>query len=796
MKIKRLILTSFGKFKDKTIEISDGFNLIYGENEAGKSTIQAFIEGMFFGFYKPYRKKRMYSEEFERYRPWNSETYCGAIIFEDENGHDIRVERDFLKKQDGVKIYNNITGKEITSDYAYDYITRQAQPLSHYGINRIVYNNTVNVRQRAGLSDEEMAGELNDKLLEMGASDDDGISLGRITAQLQNRKKAIGSYGQSHSDYGRAVRELSRLEDQLEESERVYQDVQKNQKLIQKYREKIEQVKLQCEDASAQKQAMARAGMEKMQQKVAGIREEGDALKKRLEELKPYENYDVRVYGRLKILQNSIEQADEQIKVLEEELQDLSSRLKKIDQKKNKIEAKLKGLKRSEIEEDHRAYCRIRQQQSEDSTEEAQDQGTTEQTLLLPLDIPNGAQIALTIIGVLLVGIAFMNPGSVLSGLVQFLLAFVGWFLVAGGIAMLTGARNFIGNKQTRLSVSNSAESLETILEKYGRKNADDFETFAKKACGIFDGLDQMEADRKALLQTYESKKDKRSALIESREGYTKDMDDLLLTTGAQSVEDYNRGCELKNEYERVKAETEGNSRLYNELSDSSMVPVEEVEAVKDNPVIMVTPEGEKIHAREAIMAFSDEITRLQSENALMTKNVPNPVDTEESIETLKKEIAHYEEELQACDIALNAFERLSRESHSDNAGQLNEKVGSILNQITHKYEEVKIDEQLKIHIVNPDGSGLIGIDKLSGGTMDQIYLALRFGIGDIMKISGKLPFILDDPFVQYDYSRKSEALHYLCTLSKGHQVLLLTCSGDEKRILDDCGEAYRGIVL
>ena len=42
MKIKTLILTSFGKFKDRVIEVDDGFNLVYGENEAGKSTAVSY----------------------------------------------------------------------------------------------------------------------------------------------------------------------------------------------------------------------------------------------------------------------------------------------------------------------------------------------------------------------------------------------------------------------------------------------------------------------------------------------------------------------------------------------------------------------------------------------------------------------------------------------------------------------------------------------------------------------------------------------------------------------------------
>lgn len=63
MIIKTLSLRAFGKFKDTRVELKPGLNLVYGTNEAGKTTVQTFIQGMFFGFYKPYRKKKTYSEE-------------------------------------------------------------------------------------------------------------------------------------------------------------------------------------------------------------------------------------------------------------------------------------------------------------------------------------------------------------------------------------------------------------------------------------------------------------------------------------------------------------------------------------------------------------------------------------------------------------------------------------------------------------------------------------------------------------------------------------------------------------
>lgn len=49
MKFLELHLKGFGKFHDRTISFTDGINVIYGKNEAGKSTMHTFIRGMLFG---------------------------------------------------------------------------------------------------------------------------------------------------------------------------------------------------------------------------------------------------------------------------------------------------------------------------------------------------------------------------------------------------------------------------------------------------------------------------------------------------------------------------------------------------------------------------------------------------------------------------------------------------------------------------------------------------------------------------------------------------------------------------
>ena len=52
MKIRKIMVNGFGKLTDRSYSLSDGLNVIYGNNEAGKSTLHRFIGAVFFGFFK------------------------------------------------------------------------------------------------------------------------------------------------------------------------------------------------------------------------------------------------------------------------------------------------------------------------------------------------------------------------------------------------------------------------------------------------------------------------------------------------------------------------------------------------------------------------------------------------------------------------------------------------------------------------------------------------------------------------------------------------------------------------
>ena len=112
MILKELNLISFGKFQNKTIHLKEGLNILYGKNESGKTTIHNFIDGMFYGFLKPYAKRRNYLEGLEKYRPWNNQNYAGVLKLFQE-GKVYRIERDFEKGK--VKVYDDLVGIDITA---------------------------------------------------------------------------------------------------------------------------------------------------------------------------------------------------------------------------------------------------------------------------------------------------------------------------------------------------------------------------------------------------------------------------------------------------------------------------------------------------------------------------------------------------------------------------------------------------------------------------------------------------------------------------------------------------------
>ncbi len=86
MKIKSVEIYGYGQFVQRKVEFNPFFTEIFGENEAGKSTLQAFIHSILFGF--PTKK-----ENEPRLEPRMGNHYGGRVTLIMDDGSEVSVER-------------------------------------------------------------------------------------------------------------------------------------------------------------------------------------------------------------------------------------------------------------------------------------------------------------------------------------------------------------------------------------------------------------------------------------------------------------------------------------------------------------------------------------------------------------------------------------------------------------------------------------------------------------------------------------------------------------------------------
>ncbi len=115
MKINKIKINSYGKLKNKEINLENNMNIIYGKNESGKSTLLKFIVNIFFGASR--NKKGRDISDFEKYKPWDAEEYSGKLTYELDDKNKYEIFREFNKKNP--KIFNE-KGEEISKEFNID----------------------------------------------------------------------------------------------------------------------------------------------------------------------------------------------------------------------------------------------------------------------------------------------------------------------------------------------------------------------------------------------------------------------------------------------------------------------------------------------------------------------------------------------------------------------------------------------------------------------------------------------------------------------------------------------------
>ncbi len=183
MRFLDLQINGFGKFHDKSVSFEDGINIVYGKNEAGKSTLHTFIRCMLFGMESP-RTRASRKDLYGKYLPWEGDsTFSGTLRLEHQ-GHIYRLQRVFQKDQAALHIFDETLGRDLEA----------TQPLMDEllgGLTATAYDNTISIGQLKSATEGGMAAELKTYISNMNTSGSVALNIAKASAFLNSQKKDL-----------------------------------------------------------------------------------------------------------------------------------------------------------------------------------------------------------------------------------------------------------------------------------------------------------------------------------------------------------------------------------------------------------------------------------------------------------------------------------------------------------------------------------------------------------------------------------------------------------------------------
>jgi len=174
MMIQKIEIEAFGGLVDYTLDLFPGLCYLYGENEAGKSTICAFLSAMLYG---PSGKGA--SDERKRYMPWSGRTMAGTLYFA-EGEHSYILKRKFGKtaKGDRCTLYDAESWQELP-------LPKESIGEHFLGVGLEAFRKTLFVSQLGvafGRSNED---ELLSRLSNLEQSGDEDVFLLEALSELE-----------------------------------------------------------------------------------------------------------------------------------------------------------------------------------------------------------------------------------------------------------------------------------------------------------------------------------------------------------------------------------------------------------------------------------------------------------------------------------------------------------------------------------------------------------------------------------------------------------------------------------
>ncbi len=307
-------------------------------------------------------------------------------------------------------------------------------------------------------------------------------------------------------------------------------------------------------------------------------------------------------------------------------------------------------------------------------------------------------------------------------------------------------------------------------------------------------GKSKANRDRGLLLENqHKDQNEKISRLEEQIKSNAEEIEKFLHSVGASDIENFHIKQSAFETYKALEKNVEQKRGIIHSnvglgqhfeqfLEEIQSTPLEEI---KQNLGKRLTEHSELQDTSEQLLQdigeTRNELEKLSSNNDLVARQ--NELESQkQELKTLANTWASYRSALVLIEEAKGRYEK-TRQPGVIRAAE------NLFSEITggtygHIIKPVDSDDIL----IENDRHKRKGVQEMSRGTLEQLYLAMRFGlIEEYESRSEPLPAILDDVFVNFDDERDKRLIDVLNQFGQQRQILVLTC---HQRSL----EAYQSI--
>ena len=760
MIIKELYIAEFGGIKNKKIEFGNEkmLNVIYGENESGKSTVFLFIKFMLYGL----QRKSQSNTERERSLSWSGSVASGSMIVE-HNGKEFRIERNFSDRVRGEKlvILSLESGTPISTD----------KSVGEYflGVPREVFESSACVSQMCSgeLNGEKTAQSLSNML----SSADEGIDTAAILKELNAIRV---SYLHKNQGGGMLFEDESRinsLQMKLDEAKNATLAIEGKSESFDKIKKEYETLKLELEKNDALVTQFNKI-----------------SILKRFEALKLKENELVNVAGKKDVFAKASLSTEyfpdrTHIAELSAASRELAERELLLDAKERKLAEHIKNYN-SELA----------------SLGEIAEQNGGKKTIVPPLRQAIRKANSKLKIGFALGGAAIAT--GIFGALSLFLISLVVFIValcIAFGFASAATVLLVIGAKAKKgatAELTKTAYSYDTNSDGLEARIDEAIKELAKMRAYSLEN-ERLVSELDFAEEAFEASKQRAYKLLSRTLGSNAEPECDIINTEVRRLSEFLDKYEVlareEDTFVRILENERNSLARYNEEKLRSEITVRIEDAT---PEAVDEAERRKSFLLAKKSAYEGKITILQNELIALRIKAEDPMPIADRLAILEAKNKKDREFYDALLLAMNVIEDSSAAMRGSVTPVISKTASEFMSIMSNdKYSTLRTNARLGI-MLDKDGFA-VGSESLSAGTKDAAYIALRIAL--IMHIykEERPPIIFDESFCQLDDTRLGRTMELLFSLVKeGIQVIIFTSHKREAEICRKAEFEYNEIIF